>query len=378
MSKVYQRIEPKLRSFIERQPMFFVATAPLAADGHVNLSPRGVDGTSCVVDEHCFAWLDLSGSGAETIAHLRENGRITVMWCAFDGPPTIVRLHGTGRVVTRYDPDYAEWSARFPDQPGARAVIVVDVERVSDSCGWSVPLMDHLGERDLLTPYFARKGFDGSADYRRQKNSVSIDGLPAYDFDVPSVDWQSLEGLGRIRARLAAQLDGWSAPVAWTVADGQRPTVINRPGGRHGLASVALASVLKHNGSTATIPVSRQQLSWAATLLSPAEACPGVEHPNLAAWRKLLGSDNDDYSAVFVAELTDAVSSDADAALRDALVSDSMAQLDHRDGAGISDVAPERQRPVGVDNIVSARRRIPAVDPAELRRDIDDALNSSL
>lgn len=183
MGKVYERIEGRLREFVERQHVFFVATAPLAVDGHVNVSPRGIQGTFAVLDDRTFAWLDGTGSGSETIAHLRENGRITVMFCAFDGAPDIVRFHGTGRVVTRYDDEYPALANRFVDLPGARAVIVVDVERVSDSCGWSVPLMSYEGERNLLKPFFERKGEAGSREYRRRKNLTSIDGLPAFDAD---------------------------------------------------------------------------------------------------------------------------------------------------------------------------------------------------
>jgi predicted pyridoxine 5'-phosphate oxidase superfamily flavin-nucleotide-binding protein len=180
---LHERIDGRLRQFVERQHMFFVATAPLAADGRVNVSPRGVPGTFAVLDDHTFAWLDGTGSGSETVAHLRENGRITVMFCAFDGAPNIVRLHGTGRVVTRYDDEYPALASRFTDLPGARAVIVVDVERVSDSCGWGVPLMTYGGERDLIGPFFERKGEAGQQEYRRRKNLTSIDGLPAYDVD---------------------------------------------------------------------------------------------------------------------------------------------------------------------------------------------------
>jgi hypothetical protein len=183
MGKVYERIEGRLRELVERQHVFFVATAPLAADGHVNVSPRGIQGTFAVLDDRTFAWLDGTGSGSETIAHLRENGRVTVMFCAFEGPPNIVRFHGTGRVVTLYDDDYPALASRFVDLPGARAVIVVDVERVSDSCGWSVPLMSYEGERNLLEPFFERKGEAGSREYRRRKNLTSIDGLPAFDVD---------------------------------------------------------------------------------------------------------------------------------------------------------------------------------------------------
>ncbi|GAB6937241.1 pyridoxamine 5'-phosphate oxidase family protein [Isoptericola variabilis] len=183
MGKVHENIDGRLRSFVEAQHVFFVATAPLAGDGHVNVSPKGVDGSFVVVDERTVAYLDLTASGAETIAHLRENGRITLMFCAFDGPPNIVRLHGRGRVVTIYDDEYAAWAPRFPERRGARAVIVVDVDRVSDSCGYGVPLLDYVGERDLLPQFMDRKGAEGQADYRRQKNRTSIDGLPAFDDD---------------------------------------------------------------------------------------------------------------------------------------------------------------------------------------------------
>jgi predicted pyridoxine 5'-phosphate oxidase superfamily flavin-nucleotide-binding protein len=188
MGKVHAAIEGRLREFVEAQHVFFVATAPLAADGHVNVSPRGIQGTFAVLDDHTFAWLDGTGSGTETIAHLRENGRVTVMFCAFDGPPNIVRFHGTGRVVTRYDEEYDALAGHFAELPGARAIVVVDVERVSDSCGYGVPLMDYVGERDLLPAYFERKGVAGSADYRRRKNRTSLDGLRAFDDDPPDDD----------------------------------------------------------------------------------------------------------------------------------------------------------------------------------------------
>nr|WP_239579468.1 pyridoxamine 5'-phosphate oxidase family protein [Microlunatus panaciterrae] len=172
-----------MREFIERQHVFFVATAPSGSDGHVNLSPKGIGGTFTILDDHTVAYLDITASGAETIAHLRENGRITLMFCAFDGPPNVVRLHGHGRIVTLYDAEFPALSALFSEQRGARAVVVVDVERVSDSCGYGVPLLDYVGERDLLPAHMERKGPEGVAAYRRQKNRTSIDGLPAYDFD---------------------------------------------------------------------------------------------------------------------------------------------------------------------------------------------------
>lgn len=182
MGKVHERIDGRLREFIERQQVFFVATAPMHG-GHVNLSPKGIGGTFTVVDDHRVAYLDITASGAETIAHLRENGRITLMFCAFDGPPNVVRLHGTGRVVSIYDDEYDEWAPRFTERRGARAVIVVDVERVSDSCGYGVPLMSFDKQRDLLPQHMERKGLEGVRKYRRLKNRVSIDGLPAFDDD---------------------------------------------------------------------------------------------------------------------------------------------------------------------------------------------------
>lgn len=182
MGKVYHAIEGRLREFVERQPVFFVATAP-GQGGHVNVSPKGLADTFVVVDEHTVAYLDLTASGAETIAHLRDNGRITVMFCSFERTPNIVRLSGQGRVVSLYDDDFAEWAARFPANPIARAVIVVDVDRVSDSCGYSLPLLTLESERDVLTPNMIRRGPDGIVDYRRQKNAVSVDGLPAFDDD---------------------------------------------------------------------------------------------------------------------------------------------------------------------------------------------------
>lgn len=165
--------------------MFFVATAPSGSEGHVNLSPKGIGGTFAVIDDHTVAYADLTASGAETIAHLRDNGRITLMFCAFAGPPNIVRLHGSGRFVTLYDEGFAELAGLFSETRGVRSVVVVDVERVSDSCGYGVPLMSYEGERDLLPPYMDRKGVEGQADYRRLKNRTSIDGLPAFDFDPP-------------------------------------------------------------------------------------------------------------------------------------------------------------------------------------------------
>jgi hypothetical protein len=179
MGKSYDAISGRLRTWVEAQHVFFVATAPLSADGHVNVSPRGLRDTFQVVDDHTVAWLDLTGSGAETIAHLRENGRIVVMFCAFEGPPKVVRLHGIGRVVTPGDDDWAMHSAGFGTHPAVRAVIVVDVTRITDSCGFAVPTLTFAAERDLLDQNHERKGEEALVAYRATKNAVSIDGLPA-------------------------------------------------------------------------------------------------------------------------------------------------------------------------------------------------------
>lgn len=179
MGKLHEGIDERLRAWLLAQPVFFVATAPLAADGHVNLSPRGVRDTFAVVDERTVAWLDLTGSGAETIAHLRENGRVVVMFCAFDGSPDVVRLHGRGRPVFPGAAGWAELSALFPAWRSARGVIVVDVERVSSSCGFGVPLMEYAGDRTLMREWADRRSDEQIAEYQNRRNAVSIDGLPA-------------------------------------------------------------------------------------------------------------------------------------------------------------------------------------------------------
>ena len=179
MGRTYEGVDGPVRDFVLAQHMFFVATAPLAADGHVNLSPKGLTGSLAVLDPHRVAYLDLTGSGAETIAHLRENGRITLMFCAFDGPPRIVRVQGRGRVVLPDDGEFAELVRCFPERPGTRSIIVVDVERVADSCGYAVPLYDYQADREQLLDWAERRGPDGIAEYQAERNSTSIDGLPA-------------------------------------------------------------------------------------------------------------------------------------------------------------------------------------------------------
>ena len=178
MGKVYDEIGEPLETFLRRQHVFFVATAPLDAAGHVNCSPKGLD-TFAVLDPRTVAYLDLTGSGVETIAHLRENGRIVLMFSALDGAPKIVRLHGRGRVVTPHDAEFAALRRRFPaHHEGVRSVIAVDVERISDSCGYGVPRYRYEGERSQLLDWADRKGPDGIAAYQDERNAISIDGLP--------------------------------------------------------------------------------------------------------------------------------------------------------------------------------------------------------
>jgi hypothetical protein len=178
VSAVYERLDEKLIAFIKAQKLFFVATAPLAADGHVNVSPKGYDSLA-VLDEKTVAWLDLGGSGAETIAHVRENGRITLMFCALEGAPNILRLHGRGRAVCFGEAGFDEQMALFPAFERARAVVTVDVERISDSCGWGVPFFEFKGERDQLKRWVDHRPFEEWAERRYASNAVSIDGLPA-------------------------------------------------------------------------------------------------------------------------------------------------------------------------------------------------------
>lgn len=178
MGKVFDGIDTRLATWMTAQPMFVVGTAPLAGDGLINVSPKGMAGTFAVLDEHTVAYLDLTGSGVETIAHLRQNGRIVVMFTAFDGRPNIVRLHGRGEVVLPDDPRFAELRPRFSDHPGVRSIILVAVQRVSDSCGYAVPRLDYVDDRNVLDLSNARTGEDGLVTYRRKKNSASLDGLP--------------------------------------------------------------------------------------------------------------------------------------------------------------------------------------------------------
>jgi len=178
VGKVYEGIDANLAEWLSSQPMFVVATAPLDCDGLVNVSPKGMAGTFAVLDEHRVAYLDLTGSGIETVAHLRQNGRIVLMFTAFDGRPTIVRLHGTGEPVLPDDPRFAALRPLFSDHPGVRSIILVTVTRVSDSCGYAVPRLRYVEDRDVLDLWNAKKGEETLIAYRAQKNSKSVDGLP--------------------------------------------------------------------------------------------------------------------------------------------------------------------------------------------------------
>lgn len=178
MGTQYEELSEAMVTWIERQPMFFVATSPLADDGHVNVSPKGMAGTLQILDSTTVAYLDLTGSGIETVAHLRENGRITLMWCAFEGPARIVRVQGRGEAVLPSDATWDDLVTRFAPSRGARAIIVVHADRVSDSCGYSVPLMDFQADRTRLTDWTDNRTDEELLEYRATKNAASIDGLP--------------------------------------------------------------------------------------------------------------------------------------------------------------------------------------------------------
>ena len=188
MANVYDGIDARLRQWISRQALFFVGTAPLGGDGHINVSPKGPIGSLRVLDEHTVAYLDVIGSGAETIAHLRENGRIVIMLCAYDGPPRILRLHGRGEAVAPDDPSFTELLERCAFEEPAipesrRAIVLMEVTRVADSCGYGVPLMRLEGLRPHAPAWAAKKvrvgGTEALRAYEREKNATSLDGLPA-------------------------------------------------------------------------------------------------------------------------------------------------------------------------------------------------------
>jgi hypothetical protein len=179
MGRMYEQISDPLAQWLEAQPVFFVATAPLSEDGCINCSPKGNRDEFKVVDRHTVAYLDQTGSGIETLAHVRENGRIVVMFCAFEGPPRIVRLHGTGRCALAGTDDFAALAARFPraGDVGVRSIVAVEVRRIADSCGYGVPVMTFEGHRPTMDEWAARKGPDGIRAYWAEKNLRSIDAL---------------------------------------------------------------------------------------------------------------------------------------------------------------------------------------------------------
>ena len=178
MGKEHEQITAEHKAFIENQRMFFVCTAPLSAGGHINLSPKGFD---CfrVLSPTRVGYLDIVGSGNETSAHLLENGRITFMFCAFDGPPKILRLYGKGRTVLPDDEEWTELSKQFTILPATRQIIVADIFKAKTSCGFGIPLYEFSGERDHAFKWAEKKGEDGLEEYKKEKNMVSIDGLPA-------------------------------------------------------------------------------------------------------------------------------------------------------------------------------------------------------
>ncbi|HUH80268.1 MAG TPA: pyridoxamine 5'-phosphate oxidase family protein [Solirubrobacteraceae bacterium] len=190
MAATFTEIDERLAGWIASQAMFFVASAPLGADGHINLSPKGPIDTLRVLDPHTVAYLDLVGSGAETIAHVRENGRIVIMLCAFDGPPRILRLHGEGEVIVpgdaRFEELFEQAAFEQPSVPASRrAIVLVRVKRIADSCGYGVPLMSYEGRRPHMDAWAEKKvrvgGLEALQAYQLEKNSASIDGLPALD-----------------------------------------------------------------------------------------------------------------------------------------------------------------------------------------------------
>ena len=181
MAKFFDRIQPQHLDFIERQKMFFTATAPLDAAGHINLSPKGLNSFK-VLSPNRVAYMDIIGSGNETSAHLLENSRITFMFCAFEGSPNILRLYGSGPTILPYDTEWNKVSSYFELHLATRQIITADIYQVQTSCGFSVPYYDYVGERDTAAEWAAKKGEAGLALYKMEKNRVSLDGLPTAMF----------------------------------------------------------------------------------------------------------------------------------------------------------------------------------------------------
>ena len=182
MGQEYQEIDERIQRWVERQHMFFVSTAPRADDGLINCSPKGLDSFR-ILGPKQVAYADTGGSGIETVAHLKENGRIVIMFCAFEGPPKIFRFYGTGRAVEPHDSDFDGLLSEFPDMPAVRNFILVDVECIRDSCGYGVPLYEFRSERDSLPNWILAKSEGELREYRLEKNAHSLDGLPGLDVD---------------------------------------------------------------------------------------------------------------------------------------------------------------------------------------------------
>ncbi len=176
MGNTYPEIDDAIRTFIESQHVFFVASAPLDRNGHVNLSPKGLDSLR-ILGPTTVAYMDLHGSGTETIAHAKENGRITLMFCAFEGAPQILRLYGCSRYINPQDSEFETLRSNFPAYESPRALIVVEVNRIADSCGYGVPLLRYVGQREQLLAWARRRGPEGLRTYRNERNRYSIDGL---------------------------------------------------------------------------------------------------------------------------------------------------------------------------------------------------------
>jgi hypothetical protein len=176
MGKLHEALTPQLIAFIDAQKMFFVGTAPLSASGHVNISPKGMDCLR-VLGPRTLAYLDVTGSGVETISHVKENGRLVMMFCAFEGKPFILRLHGEADVIEAHHPEFPVLKARFTELPGERSIIRLNVTRIADSCGWTVPLYEFAGTRDYYDNYASKLGADGIRAGQLAANMRSIDGL---------------------------------------------------------------------------------------------------------------------------------------------------------------------------------------------------------
>ncbi len=181
MGNEYTEIDDRLQKWIGRQHVFFVATAPLSADGLVNCSPKGLDSLR-ILGPTTLAYVDIGGSGIETVAHLKENGRIVIMMCAFDGPPKIFRFYGIGSVVEPHDARFSDLLAHFPEQPSARNIIEVSVDRIVDSCGYGVPLYEFQKHRDSFDNYYGNQTEQEIAEFRQNSNATSLDGLPGLTF----------------------------------------------------------------------------------------------------------------------------------------------------------------------------------------------------